>query len=484
MNQPVDHQCVAQKNWMLLAIGLFAVWILAALATRFCLYADGAHEFLRVLMARDFVPLWWSRHFSYDIYQFPLVVVIKLGMTSLPLLCFAYGLGCFLPWPLALVLCCWISRENFWLAVVGCAAGYLNGAYMPVGQHCVAHAMFWPALFVLLFARPLKAGAALVLLVMAIGLQYAYESQVFLCSALLFLALMRCVSERREGHNGAALVFFVAAGLFFTSILNGVFSLLMPEIPVQLADFKNRTWGMLLHPGWTVGWTLVWGVAAIAAVISEKVRNVFGSRSGFILSVTVVLIWGSWPLLAPYQVDTGVQYDHRVMNLLVPLALLPIGLILSFRPTWFSRFRPQFVRFAAALLIAQSLWHLSCAALWYRDVVVMRTILAAKQGIVPLHNTVLAADGMLGRDLHDNFVGGRFDWSWPSLSIALAPQKQINCLICSEEFMDPVIRQRCWQPFDPFRPETLPHLEHYGIHFTNYIAALQKQTGIEATSPP
>jgi hypothetical protein len=37
------------------------------------------------------------------------------------------------------------------------------------------------------------------------------------------------------------------------------------------------------------------------------------------------------------------------------------------------------------------------------------------------------------------------------------------------------MRQRCWQPFDPFQPTTLPKLERYGINYSNYTAKLQQQ---------
>jgi hypothetical protein len=465
-----------KTNWMQWAVGFFLAWNLAALATDFCLYADGAHEFLQVLEARDTVPLWWSRHFVYDINQFPLMAAIKLGVTNLPALRLMYGIGLFLPWPLALWLCHRISRENFWLAVVGCAAGYLNGAYMPCGQHILSHALFWPALFALLFARPLKPFTAVILLVMAISLQFAYESQTFLCVPLLTLALYRAWQERKEKRSLAALVFLIAAGLFLLSILNGLFSLKMPEIPVNLDGFRNNTRRLLHHPGWTVGWTLVWGGTLVAALRSESFLHALGRRGGFFLLAGVVLIWGSEPLWASHPIDTGLQYDHRAMNLFVPLALVPIGLILAFRPAWLVKWRPAIIRFATVILIAQSLWHLSCAVLWYRDVRELRQILATRQGLVSLNTTALAGKGMLGREFDSSFIGGRFDWAWLLLSIALTPQKNVQCLISSDLYMDPIKWRTCWMPkADPFRPEKLPDLQYYGINYTNYAAALRRQ---------
>lgn len=462
-------------NWMPLAIGVYALWVLLALGTDFSLYADGAHEFLRVLEAQTFVPLWWSRHFTYYTYQFPLVVAIKLGVTSLPWLRFALGLGCFLPWVSALLLCRWVSREHFWLAVVGCGAGYLNGAYMPVGQHTVAHAEFWPALFVLLFARPLKPGAILILLVMATGLQFSYESQAFLSVPLLLLSVWRLSQEKRAGSGLTRFVFLVAAALFLSSILNGTYSILMSEAPANLNGFKSGTLKMLRQPGWTLTWTLLWGALAIAACWSEKMWRTLTGKNGLYLGVATTLVWGFWPLLAPNQVDTGVQYDNRATNLLVPLALLPVGLVLSVRPAWLASRRERLVQFAAVLLLAQSLWHCSNMFLWQRDVLAMKAALGANRGVIPLRMTGLQAAGMLGRDLAPDAVSGRFEWAWPCLSIAITDKKEINSLICSEVVVNPYLRRYVWQPFDPFKPETFLKLNHYGINCSNYVTALREQ---------
>ena len=82
----------------------------------------------------------WSRHFAFYIYEYPLVLAIKLGVTDLAWLRLAYGLGRFLPWPLVLLACRWLSPKHFWLAAVGCAAGYLNAAFTADATHNLAHA--------------------------------------------------------------------------------------------------------------------------------------------------------------------------------------------------------------------------------------------------------------------------------------------------------------------------------------------------------
>src|SRR5215469_1413837 len=176
---------------MLVALGIFAISVAFEILSSRCLYADGAHEFIKTLQAQNFVAFMWSRHFAFYIYEFPLVLAIKAGVTSLTWLRWAFGLGCFLPWPVALACCYWISPKNFWIAAAGCAAGYLNAAFMAVGEHILAHAFFWPSLFVILFARPLKPGHAVILLAFATAMMFTYESEMFLCVPLALLALWR-----------------------------------------------------------------------------------------------------------------------------------------------------------------------------------------------------------------------------------------------------------------------------------------------------
>jgi hypothetical protein len=455
---------------------VFAVWTGAAILSGRCLYADGAHEFVRVLEAQDFVSLMWSRHFAFYLYEFPLVLAIKLGVTKLAWLRLAFGLGRFLPWPVALLACRWLAPKQFWLAVVGCAAGYLNAAFVADGTHNLAHALFWPALFAILFARPLKPLAAVMLLASATALLYSYESQLFLCLVLALLAGGRAWREKQEGHR-AWVVFLTAAGLLLAGTTIGLCGVLIPELPACFSGFRASTRGMLGHMGWTMTWTVVWASLAVAVSLSEAAGRLLSRKIVTGLLLAGLMIWGTWPLLRPARLDTGIQCDNRALDLFVPLALLPVALALRFRPQWMEPRRGQLLQLAAGLLLAQSVWQLSATCSWYTSVVRLQAVLNANHGIIPLRATVLAADGMEGRDLRPDALGGRFDWAWPCLSVAFTPSPHIQSLVCSEVFMDPTIRRHFWQPFDPFKPETLPNLDHYGLDFSNYMAAVREFDG-------
>jgi len=469
-------------NWMPWAAVLFGLWTLAAILSSRCLYADGAHEFVRVLESQDFAVFMWSRHFAFYVFQFPLVLAIKLGVTDFGWLRFAFGLGCFLPWPLALY-CCWrISKKYFWLAVTGCAAGYMNATFMAVGEHILAHALFWPALFVLLFAE-LNLFAAALLLVTATGLLFSYESQIFLCLPLAGLAVWRAADESRPKRWPGFAIFLAAAALFLAAMVIGLCGVLYPELPDNLGGFKAGTLGILKHIGWTLGCTLVWAGLAVAAFFSAKLAHFIKRPPVTYLLLALFLIWGTWPLLAPGQLDNAVQFDNRSLDLLVPLALVPLALIARFRPRWLEVKQTLLVQLVAALWIAQSLWQISATINWAHDVVWMREALAAKRGVVRLRSTILMADRMQGGDLFPGHMSGRFEWTWPCLSISLATSKEINSLICSEMFLDPVLRARLWQPFDPLKPAELPKLSHYGVSFEGFSKAAHQQDVPDPLAP-
>ncbi len=440
---------------MLLALGIFAFSVVLEILSSRCLYADGAYEFIRTLQAQNFAALVWTRQFASDIYEFPLVMAIKAGITSLTWLRWAFGLGCFLPWPIALACCYRVSPKNFWIAAAGCAAGYLNASFTAVGEHILAHALFWPSLFVILFAQPLKPGSTAILLASALGMLFSYESQLFLCVPLMILALWRARLERMAKGRWRWVVFLVAAALFAAGITVGLCGALMPAATsANFNGFKAGTLSIFKHMGWTLTWTAVWIALGLAAFFSETVQKTISRRIIVCLLFGALLFWGLWPMLAPNRWDNGVQTDNRVVDLIVPMALLPVALISRFRPAWIESKRKQLEQWVAALLIAQSLWQISATVHWAQDVVWMREILATHHGIVPLHSTVLAADGMEGRELRPDVIGGRFDWTWPCLSVALSPSPKINCFICSEVFLVPAVREHYWQPFDP------PHSSH------------------------
>ena len=79
-----------------------------------------------------------GRVFSIYFFQLPLVMALKLGVTNLAVLRVMFGIGCFLPFPLVMVVCWRLSPDHFWVIILTCAAGYLNACFNAVSESIVA----------------------------------------------------------------------------------------------------------------------------------------------------------------------------------------------------------------------------------------------------------------------------------------------------------------------------------------------------------
>jgi len=453
------------------ACGAFGLAMFLSVLSLRCLYADGSYQLTAVLKAGNFAELAKNRDFASFIYQLPTVTAIHLGVTNLHALELAFGLGCFLPWPTALLFCWWLAPRHFWLAMLGCAAGYLNAGFMPVGEYNVAHAFFWPALFAIAFARPLKPLAAVILIVSALILLFSYESLFFLGPPLAVLAVLRIVRGGDAPWARGALA--VATLLLFASALIALDGICYPECPNNLGGFKYGISQIVLNPTPPMIWTFVWLVLAALVCLSGRGFTRSRFRLEQALFAWVMLIWAVGPLLHPADTGAERQYELRSLQLLVPFALLLLASCLLLWPAWFERRHHYLVCCGASLLLAQSLWLMAVTWQWTGFVGEWRGVLVSHRGPVRLADTPFAVASQDGQAL--DFA---WDWANPTLSILLAPRQRVQSLILSP-FKLP------WQPFDPCQPRQLPNLRRYGINYDDYLVALAgSATGTTAPMPP
>ena len=442
------------------ALWVFGTFILAAVMSGRCLYGDGSHEFVRVLEAGTFVPLLGLRNYASNCYEFFLVVAIKLGITDLGLLRIAFGLGCFLPWPVALWVCHRFAPRHFWLVVLACAGGYMNAAFLAVGEHVIAHAFFWICLFALLYVRPLTPLAGGLLLLSAVILCRSYESLLFLGPPLAGIALWRAAG--RPVRWVERLTLLVASVCFLVATATSLRGTLFPEVPGNLSGFKQGLLSELLSPSWTFGWSLGWTLLFPGLMVSPTLRRDLSSKWLQGLLAAGLAVWGLGPILLPGLLMPRTQHSDRFLELLVPLALLPVALLLAWRPDGLQPYRTWLVRFSASFLLAQALWQLSATWQWTGFVGTLRGVLASRTGPLPVAATPIAAGVIDGQALN-------FDWWWanPSLSIVLSPGGQVRSML-----MPPSPQK--WEPFNPLDPRRLPKLERYGINYRAYVATLAR----------
>jgi len=447
---------------MLVACLVFLLSLIFAVFTSRSLYDDGSYYFVRVLQAGGFTEMLFNRgHVAY-LYQLPVVIALKLGITDLSKLQVAFGIGCFCAWPLTMGICYRLAPKHFWIVVLACGAGYLNAAFVAVGEHVVAHAFFWPVVFVILFVRPLTLGAAGVLLFSSVMLLRSYESMLFIGPVLAWLTFRR--GAGREEKSWQRMVFLLAAIILALSTLIALDGTLHPCTGSSVGSFRTGVFSVILQPGWTIGWTMLW-VLLMMACILPRVRTLIDTRMGTMLLAGIILLWGAWPLLMPAALDPYKQYEARFLDLLVPLGLLVVMLIQVHRPAWLEMQRRQLVNLSAALLLAQSLWHIAATEQWRTYLNVWRGMLATQTGIIQLKDTPYGQHAAVGHQ------ATRFVWEMDALNLCveIGPLK-VKSLILPDPVSDGTVNRNL---INEFKPSLLPRLDAYGVDYSEYIKAVE-----------
>lgn len=449
---------------MALACWVFVVSIFLEILSARSLYADGAFNFINDLANNQFAGFSGVRSIADDIFEFPMLMAMRLGVTNLFWLRLLFGFGRLIPWPVALLLCYRIAPRHFWLAALACGAGYLNASFVAVGEHIVAHAFFWPAVFALAFARPLTPFAAAALLLSALILLESYESLLFMGPFLAAVALWRAFDPKNVAW--ARCIYFAAAVLFIMAAAIAFFAVSKPSNGRELGGFRVDAINMLFHPGWTMKWTALWILLMAGICLSEPFQRAAAHPCAPFFLIFAIGLWGAWPLLKPDDLNPARQFNARFLDLAIPLALLPVALAVAALPKWFEARRQHLVVLSAALLLAQSLWQISATWQWQSFVGILRGVLASRSGYLSLSETPLVQGSIPGQSLH--FVGGVFDWDNPCLCIALSPGGRVRMMLHSAP--DGYVAR--WQPFDPLNPKTFPDLCRYGVDYSDYQAAI------------
>lgn len=442
----------------------FLMSLAYAVVTARSLYDDGTYYFLRVLQADGFTEMLFSRGHAAYLFQLPVVIALKLGIHDLPHLQFAFGIGCFCAWPLVMAMCLWLSPKNFWLVALACGAGYLNAAFVAVGEHVVTHAFFWPVCFAIVFVRPLTPAAAAMLLGSAAMLFRSYESMLFLGPVLGLLALRRASGE---GKSWLRIVFLLAMILLFASVPISLDGMLHPCTSSNVGSFSTGLLGVLAAPGWTIGWTLFW-VALMLACFFRQARQWLAHPASIVLLATGILLWGAWPLLAPAQLDPYKQYEARFLDLLVPLALLGVALIVAHRPQWLEAPRRQLVNLSASLLLAQSLWHLAATEQWRGYLNALRSLQSSRPGLINLMDSPYGKYPAVGHQ------ATRFLWTGDArnLGIEISPPHVQSLILPGGIIYDQTLDENIVRGF---RPAELPDLRRYGVDFDEYVRAVAQE---------
>jgi hypothetical protein len=454
-----------------LSAGFYASYIWLAVATQRHLFGDGSW-FLIKMLSENHVAIWnvagWhdffaGRYGAFAYQEYPTLLASRLGIRDLRELSVIYGLTLFAFKPLGLLLCYHFARDKrylFFPIITLCAITINSEGYLVTETHLMS-ALFWAALFGLLFCPRLKGWDLVAMVVVSAPLLLCYESMAVYGVILIGGCVYRAIAV---SESNADQWLTVAFGLWYAmGTLFGVLALAFPRDPTQLGAFLASVLFVFRndHIGARVS-CVVMLLCVLLILIPNRPKWISNSIAALSIACSVAI--PAYILRHPGRTSLDNHILARTMN-----ASMPLGVAAFFLAThlgWIridvEKYKRLFVM-AAVLGICQSSWHLIATSQWAQMLTLLRGEIRTQSGAVPFEGSLLSqwtVDGAPVRNLHA-------DWPLLPLSVVFAEHGNVRTVL-----LPPIGK---FQPFNPFSPDTLPDLQRFGVNYQPYIATLSSE---------
>jgi hypothetical protein len=455
-----------------MAAAAYGAQVFLAIVTGRHLYGDGSW-FLVKMLSENHVAVWnvagWRDFFdgrfgAFAYQEYPTLLAVRLHVHNPKLLSLIYGLTLFSFKPISILLCYRFARDKRMIIfpLLTLFAITMNSEVYLVTETHLMSALFWPALFGLIYRRrfgPLDLAA---MIVVSAPLLVCYESMaiygLILCAACIY-RYFAVAGSRRERWLSWVFFAWYALGVLFAAL-----AIVFPRDLTNRNGFLRSMLFVLHndHIGARVS-CIVLILCAMIVLIPERYRTLQNGLAG--IAVLCSLAIPAYIVLYPQATHFGTHVIARTMNASAPL-VLAIGFVtLHFHllRVGTAKYQRLFV-IAAVLGICQSGWSMVATTQWSNMLTVLRAELRTHSGPVAFEGTPLselAVDGQPMRELHA---------SWPliSLSILYSDRRTVQTIL-----LPPA---GGFQPFDPNNPAALPDLKRFGFSYAPYLAALAAQS--------
>jgi hypothetical protein len=431
--------------------------IYASLAQR-GLYADGASRLLGIIEHGGFILFETARQSIGALEQGPTVLALKFGVVDLYGLGVIFGLTLQLL-PLAFVAACYpaLPRQHriLWIfPLVFYLVGAQTAAFAPIAEGATATAYFWLVL-ILVTCRAQGPHGYVALVALAAPALYAHEVMVLLAPVLAAAAGLRATRERTVP---ACLGFGLLAAWFL------VVAAAQIEFTVHPRDLTNRTSFIadmvefrFIADAHGLNVPTVLGLLALAVSSGLCLQQARwpGRRP---LAAAIVVGFGTLcaaaavgPLLSDLLFWPALQFAARYYCAFLSLPLGGAFLICAVRPHFCAIWaKPPVLAVMVVLAVGQFGWQATGTYEWSRLIDGWRTVLSSHRGIIPWQEARRALRPLLPATGNDPVAKWAvFGWTFPSLSILLAPNGKVASIIAAPSNVG-------WQPFDPGEPAQLP----------------------------
>jgi hypothetical protein len=454
-----------------LSAGFYASYVWLAIATQRHLFGDGAWFFVKML-SENHIAIWnvagWhdvfvGRYGAFAYQEYPTLLASRLGIRDLRELSVVYGLTLFAFKPLGLLLCYHFARDKRCIIfpIITLFAITINSEGYLVTETHLMSALFWAALFGLLYCPRFKGWDLAAMVVVSAPLLLCYESMALYGVVLIGGCIYRSIAVSESSGDKWLTIGF---GLWYAmGTIFGVLALAFPRSPTQLGAFLDSVLFVFRndHIGARASCIVMLLFALLILIPS---RSNWVSNSIAAISIVCSLAIPVYILRHPGRTSFDSHILARTMN-----ASMPLGVAAFFLAThldWIriniEKYKRLFVM-AAALGICQSCWHLIATVQWAQMLTLLRAEVRTHSGVVPFEGSLLSqwtVDGAPVRNLHA-------DWPLMPMSIIFADHGNVRTLL-----LPPIGK---FQPFNPFSPDTLPDLTRYGVTYQPYIATLSTE---------
>ena len=206
--------------------------------------------------------------------QYPTVLASRLHIQNPQLLIWIFGATLYSFKPLSILLCYRWARDKRLVIfpVLTLVAVSMNSDAYIVSETHVMTALFWPALFGLLFVEEFKSFDLAAMILVSAPLLLCYETMVvfgiFLCAACVYRYLAIARSPRQRWFSILLFVWFALGAVF------GALGILHPRDPVNRAGFSQNLFFMFHseHIGARVS-CIVLAICALIVLLPERYRK-------------------------------------------------------------------------------------------------------------------------------------------------------------------------------------------------------------------
>lgn len=470
MRRPLQGRDPSRLGELLVPAALAAVLVerLVAVASDLQLWGDGVYFLTEIAAARGYF-FWFadfpsdffrSRIFTTMIVQAPAALAARLGVDSLPALSKILGLTLYGHALLSLFVCSRLTPRRWLLLfpLLSLFAGSMNAeAYLITDGHLLP-SLYWPALFVLLFAAELRGRSLGLLVALSVPMLLCYESMLFFGLVLAGTCAWRW--RRFESDRVVLALFGAWYGL---GAALAAASVLWPFDPTNRKGFIGGLVGVATSDHLAARISL--GVTVCCALLLLVPSRIEKFRTGALalgLSGIAFLVVEILSGAAPASLDS--QMAARTLNLILPLAASALLFAVRFAWVRVSRHTIQLLAIlVGALGLAQALWALRWVARWEGMRATLRHELSQREGPIAYE------DSALSRKLGPLDLG-RLHAGWPLVALSLYESE--GGAVRSIVLPPP----GAYLPYDPLNPSTLPDLSRYGVTYGPYVAALRKRS--------